>query len=129
MNFALRLKEEREQNGLSQAALAKEIGVGVSTIGMWESTNRIPSAKTLNKLIKFFNCSLDYLLGNSNERNITQEEKSAGASATRRVSLTPIEDQMLYYFREIGKNNGEQGQHAALAVLGTLANSKGGGKM
>ena len=63
MEFAIRIKELRETKNLTQAELANVIGVGVSTIGMWESTKRIPSAKTLNKLLDYFNCSLDYLLG------------------------------------------------------------------
>lgn len=67
MEFAIRIKELRESKNLTQAELANLIGVGVSTIGMWESTKRIPSAKTLNKLLDYFNCSLDYLLGNENQ--------------------------------------------------------------
>lgn len=67
MKFSIRLKEMREAKGLSQAQLAQEIGVGVSTVGMWESTNRVPNAKTLGKLLSFFNCPIDYLLGRTDE--------------------------------------------------------------
>lgn len=67
MEFSIRLKELRESRGLSQAQLAQEIGVGISTVGMWESTNRVPNAKTLEKLLSFFRCSLDYLLGRTDD--------------------------------------------------------------
>lgn len=53
--------------GLSQAELANQIGVGISTVGMWESTTRVPNAKTLEKLIYFFDCPLDYLLGRTDD--------------------------------------------------------------
>ena len=83
MEFSIRLKEMREAKGLSQAELAQKIGVGISTVGMWESTNRTPGAKTLQRLISYFGCSIDYLLGRTNdvytavptEQNLTHDEK------------------------------------------------------
>lgn len=63
--FSKRLKELRESKNVSQTELAEAIGVGVSTVGMWESTDRVPAAKTLQKLISYFECSLEYLLGNT----------------------------------------------------------------
>ena len=63
MDFSLRLKEIRERCGLSQAALAKELGVGVGSVGMWASTDRIPPAKKLVKIANYFNVTTDYLLG------------------------------------------------------------------
>ena len=83
MEFSIRLKELRESKGLSQAELAEVVGVGVSTVGMWESTKRIPRAKTLDRLLSFFHCSLDYLLGKtdriepsiSGELQIGEEER------------------------------------------------------
>lgn len=67
MEFSIRLKEMREAKGLSQAELAQKIGVGISTVGMWESTNRTPGAKTLQRLISYFGCSIDYLLGRTDD--------------------------------------------------------------
>ena len=40
--FQVRLKALRERAGLSQAALAKKVGVGQSTVGMWESGRNKP---------------------------------------------------------------------------------------
>lgn len=67
MKFSIRLKEMRESKGISQAELANQIGVGISTVGMWESTDRIPGAKTLQRLIAYFDCSIDYLLGRTDD--------------------------------------------------------------
>lgn len=67
--FAIRLKELREKNSLSQKAFSIKIGVSQSTVGMWESNRREPNFETVEKLANFFNVSVDYLLG--------REEKAA----------------------------------------------------
>ena len=62
MSFALKLKELREKKGLSQAQLAKELNVGIGSVGMWESTQRTPPARRLICIANYFNVSIDYLL-------------------------------------------------------------------
>lgn len=97
MIFALRLKELREQAGLTQAQLANAMGVGVSTVGMWESTQRTPSSKTLKKLIEYFNVSLPYLLGDT---DINDTEKFFIEKNT--PQLTAEEWQFIEDFRALG---------------------------
>ena len=64
MQFKDRLKQLRKNNKITQEHLAKIIGVERSTIGKYESTNTIPSNEILIALSKYFNVSIDYLLGN-----------------------------------------------------------------
>lgn len=59
----LRLKELREEKGLSQTQLGKEIGVDRRTIGSYELGLREPSLETIEKLCKYFGVSAGYLLG------------------------------------------------------------------
>lgn len=113
MDFSLRLKELREKKHLSQKQLAIELGVGIGTVGMWESSARIPPAKRLQDIGNYFGVSVDYLLG---RQETTPEERAAGASTTRKESITPIEDEMLYVFREIGRRFGEQAQRDYITV-------------
>lgn len=61
--FSLRLKELRENLKLSQQAFANKLGVSQSTVGMWESAKREPDYKTTEAIAKFFNVSVDYLMG------------------------------------------------------------------
>ncbi len=68
MSFSLRIKELREERGLSQAGLAKELGVGTGSVGMWESTHEIPPVKKLLVIADYFGVSLDYLVGRSDVR-------------------------------------------------------------
>lgn len=111
MSFALKLKELRETKGYTQKDLAKRLNVSVSSVGMWESTSQIPTAKKLIEIAALFNVSVDTLLDAS---TITLEERVAGASETKMVKVTPLEDELLYLFREVGKRHGEKGQRAVI---------------
>ncbi len=113
MNFSIRLKELRESKNISQAQLAKDLQVSNGCVGMWESKKQIPPAQKLMQIANYFNVSIDYLLGHS---EFTPEERTAGASETKKISITPIEDEMLYIFREIGKKRGVEAQQALIAV-------------
>lgn len=66
----IKLKELRELHKLSQAKLAKEIGVSQSTVGMWENGTNHPEHKTLLKIAEYFNVPLDYLAGSEEIKNI-----------------------------------------------------------
>lgn len=61
--FAERLKELRQENNLSYAQLAKEIGVSYVAIGRWERSERTPNIEVLVALAKYFKVSTDYLVG------------------------------------------------------------------
>ncbi|MCI5820017.1 MAG: helix-turn-helix domain-containing protein [Acidaminococcus sp.] len=61
--FAERLLELRKEKNVSQAALAKAIGVSYSIVCYWETDRSEPTGVNLVKLADFFDCSVDYLLG------------------------------------------------------------------
>lgn len=67
--FPSRLRELREKKGISQATLAHDLGVSKSTIGLYETGDTLPDAKTLYDLAAYFCVSSDYLIGLSNVRN------------------------------------------------------------
>jgi transcriptional regulator with XRE-family HTH domain len=56
-------KELRQARGLTQAELAKRLGVSRSSIGMYESGERVPRHEDLELIADFFNVDIDYLLG------------------------------------------------------------------
>lgn len=57
------IKEHRLKANLSQTDLAEKVGVGQSTVAMWESGIRKPRVKMLIKLSKEFSCTIDELIG------------------------------------------------------------------
>lgn len=69
-----RLKSLREDKDMSQKDLAGAIGVSPSTIGMYESNKRTPDSEMLNRLADFFDVSVDYLLGRTNEQKLPTTE-------------------------------------------------------
>ena len=64
-----RIKMLREEKQLTQQELADKLNSAKSTIGMYENGNRKPSYEVLIKLSEIFDCSIDYIVGTSNERN------------------------------------------------------------
>lgn len=72
--FALRLKELREKNNLSQKAFALKMGISQSTVGMWESGKREPNFNMIEQVANYFNVSVDYLLGRTEEKNTDEKD-------------------------------------------------------
>jgi transcriptional regulator with XRE-family HTH domain len=72
------LKYLRNREGLSQAELAQKIGLGTSTISMYEVGKREPDFETLETIADFFNVDMNFLLGKTGSEN--------------RISLTPRDE-------------------------------------
>lgn len=69
-DFGTRLKELRQQAGLTQKQLSDQIGVTKSVISFYELRERAPSPDVLVKLASVFHVSSDYLLGIEKGRSI-----------------------------------------------------------
>ena len=63
MKFGERLKELRKEYKISQMELSDYTGISQSAIAKWELNKTEPTASALITLSKFFNESVDYLLG------------------------------------------------------------------
>lgn len=61
--LAERLKELREESGLSYMKLGKAIGVSDNTILRWEANKCDITGENLIALARYFKVSTDYLLG------------------------------------------------------------------
>ena len=77
-SFGSRLKELRKEKRLSQVELGAIIGVAQSTLGSYERETREPSIEGILELAHYFDVSVDYLLGNSDERNTYETPKYHG---------------------------------------------------
>ena len=64
--FSERLKELRKENDVGQIELADSIGVSKGIISLWENDLREPKLSNLVALAKFFDVSIDYLVGLEN---------------------------------------------------------------
>lgn len=66
--FAKRLKELREEKGLTQSQLGKQAGMVKSVISLMENGHQTTTLENTVKLASIFGVSVDYLLGVSEER-------------------------------------------------------------
>ena len=65
--FGKRVKELRKDHKLTQSQIADIAGVTKGTVALWEQDARKPSLAVVKKLAAYFGCSVDYLLGKSNQ--------------------------------------------------------------
>lgn len=63
MLFSERLRELRQNKGLSQSQLADALNISKSAISMYELGKREPDLETLEGIADFFNVDINYLLG------------------------------------------------------------------
>lgn len=73
--FAIRLKKLCQKNKITQEELEKISGVSLQVIEDWEHCKRMPDDPTMAKLASFFNVSVDYLLGRTDEPQGTGFQK------------------------------------------------------
>lgn len=63
-----RLTNLRKELKLTQEVIAKKLHMTRSTYAQYEVDRRVPEYATLEKLADFFNVSIDYLVGRTDER-------------------------------------------------------------
>lgn len=60
--IADRIKQLREQKGLTQSELAKHLGITRSSVNAWEMGISVPSTQYVVELAHLFKVTTDYLL-------------------------------------------------------------------
>lgn len=71
--FGKKLKECREAKGLSQAKLAKEVGLHHSIIGRYEREEAKPTIDVVKRLANILDTTVGYLLGETEDRNLLKD--------------------------------------------------------
>lgn len=64
-----RLKNLRSEKKLLQKDVAKHLNISTSAYGYYEQGKRNPDVEMIEKLADFYECSTDYLIGRSNNKN------------------------------------------------------------
>ncbi|MGB4589956.1 MAG: cobalamin-dependent protein [Clostridiaceae bacterium] len=70
--FALRMKSLRKEYGYTQSEVASKLNIGQTTIANYENGSRIPDISKLSMLADLYVVSIDYLLGRSEERVLSE---------------------------------------------------------
>ncbi len=105
--FRIRLKELRENAGLSQYKFADKFGVAQSTVGSWEAGKREPNFDTMQRLADFFNVSVDYLLGREDTKTPSPKDESVYVIKDEKAKI------MLKWFESLPDHQ----QDLAIALL------------
>lgn len=84
----IKLKQYREQLGLSQAELSKKICISQQSISAYENGTREPDINTINLICDFFNISSDELFG----RNTINEPIKIAASTKNGLDLSSMSE-------------------------------------
>ncbi len=113
MTLGERIKIERTKKGVSQAALGELLQLTQQAVGRWEKNLSEPDSRALTKMAHYFGVTVDELLGRN---DFTPEERAAGLSHTRKEDITPLEEDLLFVFRDIGKRYGENAQRDYITV-------------
>ena len=93
------LKALRIEMGISQSKLGEEIGVTQQAVNKYENHNIEPGIYTLKLLADFFDTSIDYLVGYSDERN----PRSGGEA----MSISAREENLIKAFRKLNRKQRE----------------------
>lgn len=113
-----RIKELREETGMSARKFAENIGIKYTTYYGYETGTREPGSDTVTKLCNYFGCTADYLLGLSDDpkgRRPKKENPSALAEAKTKEFTLEETDKLLVALGLI--KEGEQLSDDDLAFL------------
>lgn len=72
-----RITELRKRKGLTQSEMSRRLGVHRGTYSNYESGKREPDHDMTVKIANFFEVTTDFLLGKSNEPQLSEEEDQA----------------------------------------------------
>lgn len=86
----MRLKELRKNAGLTQTQFANEIGAAQNTVSQWESGARRLDDETIKQIAAYFNVSVDYLLGLSDDK----KNNLAGNTSEDRRAMKELVDRL-----------------------------------
>lgn len=69
MEFSERLKELRKKANFTQVEVAEKLGISQPAYASWERGVKKPTQENLVKIAQVLNVSVDYLVGNSEEKS------------------------------------------------------------
>lgn len=98
--FGENLKKLRKENKITQMQLANHLGFFHSAIVKWEKGICEPTFDTLIKIAKYFNVTVDYLLGTT-DSIFTAEDYAQGVRMTKQVQITADDENVLDKYHEV----------------------------
>ena len=85
-----RISAHRKRLGITQDALAEQLGVTAQAVSKWENDQSCPDITTLPRLAEIFCCTTDSLLGLEEKKVHTEKEESQPAE--EKLEESPVQD-------------------------------------
>ena len=132
MDISERIRELRKNFKVSQAELAKKIGVSSGNVGDWERGRAKPGAEALIVLMNYFKVSADYLL-TGKEQQILTEKTGTVKESNAQMNFTEEEIDMIMKFRKLNYEDQQDTidiidmKYNRKVKRGMLSNSPNGG--
>ncbi len=104
--FPTQLRKLRKEKGVSQDELSKILGVSKSTLGLWETGDTLPDARSLHDLAVYYGVSADYLLGLSDVQTANMDVKAI-------CEYTGLTEKALSFFHDGIADRDENGVYPA----------------
>ena len=89
-----RIRELRNAKNLTQEELGKILNVSARSIGFYESGDRDPDTKSLNKLADYFGVTIDYIIGRSDNRDDGSQSQDHNNTDTNQKNTQYIVDNL-----------------------------------
>lgn len=122
MDFSKRLKQLREDKGLSQEELAERLNIPRTSVTHYERRDdRIPRPKRLQEIADFFGVSVDYMLGRAKTVELNETEENFIKDIEQ---LTLAEIMKKYAPDLINRRATEEEVKAAIAFIRSLRSMK-----
>jgi len=122
--FGERLRALRAEKQLSQAELARQLGLTKSSLNMYERGEREPRFETLAAIAAYFGTDLNDLLGIP--RTAHRDRIAPRAEAAAGASLSPGERELLGAYRALDAEGRALLLQTARFALGRAKNSLSG---
>ena len=91
IDFGESLREILNNNNIQVKDIAKQIGVSLETIYSWLKNNTEPNLSYLISMADFFECSIEYLIGRTVDKNYIDVK-----------SYPPFSKRVQFVLREVG---------------------------
>ena len=120
-DFSTVFKNLRRDSNMTQAELAKKLGLATSTVGMYERAQREPDFETLEKISNVFHVNMNTLLGR--EEALDKSGSSVGVKipvlgkVAAGIPITAVENILDY--EEIPSEMASSGDYVALRIEGS----------
>jgi len=106
-----KIKKLREDNHITQKDLGNILGLSQQTIGHYETNRAHPNYETLSKMADYFNVTLNYLFGRTDDRKEEVHSRSDQEKTLKTISGDPDlldiwnnikdRDELIIMFRQV----------------------------